>query len=435
MSNKVQTKDWKNSKTFCVLPWTHLATWPDGTALLCCVAKGTSGVNLNNSTVAEAKNSQHFKDARVAMLNGKEYPACQHCYDEERSGIESHRMRENKNWKQRIGEETIDKLVKKTFKCGTIRSDLYYVDFRLGNTCNLSCIMCRPVDSSKWIKESKILSEELQTEAKWDWKGKSYIEREKYEWYKNEEFLESFYDSCANMKMMIFAGGEPLLIAEHKLIIKELVKRDLAKNIQVNYHTNGTVYDAELMELWKNFKSVEIYFSIDGIEKVNRYVRFPSYHDLVMKNLKKYDDNAPDNMYFQLLYTVQALNIFYLPEFYEWMLEQNFRKVNLKPEALVEGDTTILLGSVHWPKYLSTKILPERAKKKITRKLTTFVEANKDKIKGENIYGELDLMNSEDWSHLTDQTKEYLEKLDELRNLNYRETFRELIRLGFLRNE
>jgi molybdenum cofactor biosynthesis enzyme MoaA len=430
MSNKVLLKDWKKSKTFCILPWTHLASWPDGTALLCCVAKGTSGINLNDVTVKEAINSPHFKQARVAMLNGEQYHACQPCYDEEKSGITSHRLRENDNWNHKIGEETIDKLVKNTLKNGKIKNDLYYVDFRLGNTCNLSCIMCRPVDSSKWIKESKILSEELKTDAKWDWKGKSYIEREKYEWYKRPEFLESFYESCSNMKMMIFAGGEPLLIAEHKLIIKELVSRGYAKNIQVNYHTNGTIYDSELMELWKNFKRVEIYFSIDGVERINRYLRYPSLHDLVMKNFKKYDDNASDNMYFQLLYTVQAFNIYYIPEFYEWMLSQNFKKINLIPQDLVDGDNTIILGSLHWPQYLSTKILPENIKRKVTEKLTKYVEDNKEKIKGQNVYGSLELMNSEDWSHLLSQTKEYIEKLDEMRDLNYKESFKELVELG-----
>jgi len=433
--SKIKNKDWTKSKTFCFLPWAHIATWPDGTALLCCVAKGTSGVNLNDTTVKNAINSNHFKEARIAMLNGDKYPACQPCWDEENSGITSHRLRENKNWRLRIGEDTIDSIVKKTLSDGTIRTDLYYVDFRLGNTCNLSCVMCRPVDSSKWIKESKILSEELKTDAKYDWKGKSFIEREKYEWYKNPEFLESFYDSCSNMKMMIFAGGEPLLIAEHKLIIKELVKRDYAKNIQVNYHTNGTIYDSELMELWKNFKSVEIYFSIDGIENVNRYIRYPSMHDLVMKNLRKYDDNASDNMYFQLLHTVQALNILYLPEFYEWILLQKFKKINLTPEALVDEDPTIILGSLHWPQYLSTKILPQKIKRRVTRKLTKYVEANRDKLKADNVYGSLDLMNSEDWTHLLPQTKDYLEKLDELRNLNYKESFKELIKLGFLKDE
>jgi hypothetical protein len=59
--------------------------------------------------------------------------------------------------------------------------------------------MCRPQDSSKWINEAKQLSNDLKTDAKWDWKHKSEIDLNKFEWYKRQEFLEDFYESCGNI--------------------------------------------------------------------------------------------------------------------------------------------------------------------------------------------------------------------------------------------
>ena len=40
-------------KDFCILPWIHMATHTDGTALLCCVAQKPPDerVNLNHTTV------------------------------------------------------------------------------------------------------------------------------------------------------------------------------------------------------------------------------------------------------------------------------------------------------------------------------------------------------------------------------------------------
>jgi MoaA/NifB/PqqE/SkfB family radical SAM enzyme len=73
---------------------------------------------------------------------------------------------------------------------------------------------------------------------------------------------------------MIFAGGEPLLIKEHKEMIKEMVKRGHAGNIQVNYHTNATIYDPELMELWKHFKKVWLRISIDDFGDQFEYKTF-----------------------------------------------------------------------------------------------------------------------------------------------------------------
>ena len=59
------------SETFCILPWTHIATWTDGSALLCCVAQNSHKLNFNKDSVDTIWNSEHFKDARVKMLKGE----------------------------------------------------------------------------------------------------------------------------------------------------------------------------------------------------------------------------------------------------------------------------------------------------------------------------------------------------------------------------
>ena len=352
----MQNKDRSKSETFCVLPWVHTATYTDGTALLCCVSSPNTGVNLNHSTINDAKNSDYFKQARLALLNGEKFSGCNVCWKEEEVGVKSHRNNENRLWDDLLTKELVDEIVRNTHDDGTIDNDLYTLDFRLGNTCNLACVMCRPQDSSKWLNEAKRLSTELETNAKWDWKHKSTINLDNFEWYKRQEFLEDFYESCGNMRLMIFAGGEPLLIKEHKQMIKEMVRRGHASNIQVNYHTNGTIYDPELMELWKNFKKVELFISIDGIEKVTEFVRYPSNFKVIENNLRMYDDNASDNMSFKILYTVQALNIFYLPEFADWLESQNYKKIMVKKKH----DTIFHTGVLWGPHYLSTKILPKQ---------------------------------------------------------------------------
>jgi len=421
----MQNKDRNKSETFCVLPWVHTATYTDGTALLCCVSSPETGVNLNKSTINEAKNSEYFKQARLSLLNGEKFSGCNVCWREEAVGVKSHRNNENRLWDDLLTKELVDEIVRNTHDDGTIDNDLYTLDFRLGNTCNLACVMCRPQDSSKWLNEAKKLSNELETNAKWDWKHKSTINLDNFEWYKRQEFLEDFYESCGNMRLMIFAGGEPLLIKEHKQMIKEMVRRGHAGNIQVNYHTNGTIYDPELMELWKNFKKVELFISIDGIEKVTEFVRYPSNFKVIENNLRMYDDNAPDNMSFKILYTVQALNIFYLPEFADWLESQNYKKIMVKKKH----DTIFHTGVLWGPHYLSTKILPKHVKEIITKKLTDYVESKKDILNVWNFLEMVNLMNSEDNSSLMKEFDEYLIKMDLYRNLNHKQTFEELFNL------
>lgn len=421
----MQNKDRSKSETFCVLPWIHTATYTDGTALLCCVSSPQTGLNLNDTTINEVKNSEYFRKARLALLNGEKFSGCGVCWREEAVGVKSHRMNENHLWDILLSKETVDEIVRNTHDDGTIDNDLYTLDFRLGNTCNLACVMCRPTDSSKWFIESKRLAEELETDARWDWKYKSQLDITKFEWYKRQEFLEDFYNSCANMRLMIFAGGEPLLIKEHKEIIKEMVKRGFAHNIQVNYHTNATIYDPELMELWKHFKKVELFLSIDGIKEVTEYIRYPMKFSTIEKNLRLYDDNSSDNMSFKILYTVQALNIFYLPEFADWLESQNYKKIIVHKH----NDPIFHTGVLWGPSYLSTKILPLHVKEIVTKKLTDYVESKKDTLNVSNFLQMVSLMNSEDHSSQLNQFDEFLSKMDLYRNLNHKQTFKQLLQL------
>ena len=140
------------SKTFCILPWTHIATYTDGTALLCCIAQpGKEVENLNELTLKQVWNGNMFKDARLKMLKGEQVSNCSHCYREEKVGINSHRLVENKVWDKKLGTDYVQTLIDNTQLDGSVTHDVITLDFRLGNTCNLQCVMCRPVDSLSLI--------------------------------------------------------------------------------------------------------------------------------------------------------------------------------------------------------------------------------------------------------------------------------------------
>lgn len=408
------------SKTFCILPWTHIASYTDGSALLCCIAN-SSNLNLNTQTLEDVWNSEHFKSARVKMLNGERVKECGACYNVEDVGIRSHRQIENWIWKNKLGDDYINQLIASTKPDGSLEQRWITLDLRLGNTCNLQCVMCRPIDSSKWVKQANILKDELKTEVKWDWKHKvETYSVNNFDWYKNEKFLEEFYDSAADMKHIIFGGGEPLYIKEHKEILKRLVELGYSKHIELRYHTNGTIYDKEVVDLWQQFKFVDVMISLDGHKHLNDYIRYPADWDTIERNLHLYD-NTPSMIDVKLLCTVQALNIYYLPEFSEWLLAQDYKKISRK-----NLDGTFHPGILHYPQYLCAKILPAHLKKATTDKLLAFGETHKDNASIQRMIKVIDFMNSEDWSHLLPQTLEYLERLDALRSCD-RSFFTELL--------
>ncbi len=404
------------SKTFCILPWIHAATYTDGSVLLCCVAKNSGEINLNQINWQQAWNSDHFKQARLSMIQGKEYKACEHCYKEEAAGIRSHRQNENNLWYRELGSEYLDGLVNATHQDGYIDNDLITIDLRLGNTCNLQCVMCRPVDSSKWVKDAKILANDLKTDAKYDWKHKlENFAIENFDWYKDPDFWASFFESAKDIRHIILAGGEPLYIKEHKEILSQLVNRGLSKNIELRYHTNGTIYNQEVVNLWKEFRRVEVMISLDGYGDVNSYIRYPADWSLIERNLELYD-STPDMVDPKILCTVQALNIFWLPEFSDWLISKQFKKISKRHHKGLFHP-----GILHWPLYLNTKVFPKEIKDKISKKLLDYCDSHADNPQIQKFRHLVDFMKSEDMSSKYHEMLEYLEKLDQLHNTNYQQ--------------
>src|SRR5690606_6147424 len=131
-------------------PFVHAATLTDGRTPLCCVAQSSSGVNLNQDTLGEYWNSNYVRSIRRKMLSGKKVADCSRCYEEEESGCRSHRIIENKAWEEKMGASALESLLSGVEDEGDASSTLLSVDLRLGNTCNLQCIMCQPKESSKW---------------------------------------------------------------------------------------------------------------------------------------------------------------------------------------------------------------------------------------------------------------------------------------------
>ena len=146
----------KSSCTFCVLPWIHLATRPNGDMRLCCTAnasgagenhtvgliknKDGSHANFGKVTPMEAWNSDFMKNVRTTMLEGKIPASCTGCFDEESQGIVSKRIWETATWMHDEGVD-IEELIHQTEEDGTVPERLQYLDLRLGHTCNIKCVM------------------------------------------------------------------------------------------------------------------------------------------------------------------------------------------------------------------------------------------------------------------------------------------------------
>lgn len=440
------------SKTFCVLPWIHFATRPNGDMRLCCSANASGAgenhtvglvknekgqpANFGRETPMSAWNNEYMKDVRLTMLEGKIPASCSKCIAEESRGVASKRIWETGSWM----EDGIDveELIKQTEEDGTVPEKLVYLDLRLGHTCNLKCVMCSPHDSSQWVGDHKKMyplfqAKELKEQMSWD--RKEFNNK----WHENPDFWKEMYAQIPNLKQVYFAGGEPLLIKEHKLFLEEIIRQGYADKILVRYNTNGLLINDEIIELWKKFKKVKVGFSIDAVGDRNYYIRYPSDWDTIERNLHKLD-NTPDNIQVSIATAIQILNIKHLADFAKWKITQNFKKVNLENTVggIQAGGGIVNMHLLYIPTFLSIRLLPAEDKAAVRRsfaELATWLHENyrqDEDFWKQNPYGwkrwqaVLDFMDAEDHTSQLPAFKEYIESLDIVRKTEFSVVFPEL---------
>ena len=452
------------SDTFCILPWVHLSTRPDGSMRVCCTANASSvgatndrehggmvGIlktddgkpnNLNVSDFLSSWNSTYMKNVRRQMMNGEKPPSCLKCYKEEAAGHRSKRQWETEYWSKRV---SVDKLIENTNDDGSVPPQLAYIDLRFGTKCQLACVMCSPHDSSGWIKDYKAIFpavENASLKTTMQWKDKGSYNGSSYNWHKqNPLFWEQFYEQIPNMQQIYFAGGESLIIEEHYEILEKCIEMGYAKDLEIRYNSNGVEWRDDLFDLWKHFKLVRFHYSIDSIEKMNDYIRYPSKWKRQKEVFHILDKETSNNVEITVACAVQALNIYYIPDLIKWKLEQNFNKINMWPF----GAGGVNYHFVYHPPHLNVKILPNEFKEKCRKKYEEFYpwwEANWEKgipswHKGKVTYedwrtanygiqrleGMLQFMESEDWSIRLPEMKEFLELCDKQRSTSWQDVF------------
>jgi len=225
------------------------------------------------------------------------------------------------------------------------------------------------------------------------------------------------------MRNIIFAGGETLYIKIHTKFLEKIVELGYAKNIELRYHTNATILPDNILELWSEFKFVELMLSIDAIGEQNYWLRYPANWNVIKTNLQKID-KAGDPLYAKILCTVNAINVLYLTEMAEWLLNQNFKRIGMQ-----DHDGLFHPGILHYPTYLCCKVLSQNIKDMATKKIDKFQELHPDNKQISNIKNAINFMNLENTSHLLPDLKQYIKAIDSMRKTNFNTTFPELASL------
>jgi len=302
--------DFSFSDSFCIYPWINLRISTVGDISPCCMSNKNIA-NLSKTTIQDAYSSNVMKDLRQAFLVGDRPTECSACWREESVGKHSMRQRGKHKFKEiyyRLDyqKENID--------------NLQLFDLNLGNACNLSCKICNRSSSSSIAEQdyaNGVISPiEFQTL------------KQSVKWAESEEFWNQLEDIIQNIKYLDLYGGEPLMSKLHFKFLKRIIELDIAKNIKIDYNSNGTIYSEHFFDLWQHFKEIKISFSIDDIGDRFEQQRCGASWAQLIENIKKFNSKRSTKFITEVYPTINTQNVFYLPELLNWIDTQDFDHVS-----------------------------------------------------------------------------------------------------------
>jgi MoaA/NifB/PqqE/SkfB family radical SAM enzyme len=335
----------QKSKTFCMHPFTGLATREDGAICACCRSHPVGFIN--KQSLEEIWNNDTMKRIRKSVLNDERPPECEPCFSLEDQGVESLRQRHIAG---KIPEARVNLYPN---ALSTLKDDFSMpfeiptMELKLNNLCNLACRMCHPMDSTSWTDWSEV-KDFYKAEGNIMY---AIVEEHGLE---RKPHLDKFQDDprwWASLEKLLpyfrrveFAGGEPLMDPQHYKILDMLAP--YGSQIEIKYATNLTMLGKggrTVWEYWPMFKSVAVNVSIDGIGDSYEYIRTNANWAKLIANIRQIQ-TIPNISRIVGAVTVQVSNVLVLDKIIEFFLD------NL--------GIIFHTHRVAYPKVLSAQVLP-----------------------------------------------------------------------------
>lgn len=336
----------------CPLPWSHLMIQPNGNIQPCCMTPTETPIgNTKVNSLEEVWNGDELKTIRREMLNGIRPSMCNRCYLMEDTGVISPRQ----SALNRHGKH-LETLVKDT-NIETGHNDnfvLKYWDFRFSNICNFKCRMCGTFASSKWVDDEIALHGRVVTEGLVDIRSDSKVEI--------FDYIDRFIN---DVEEIYFAGGEPLIMDEHYIILEKLIKAGRT-NVDIRYNTNFSHIKFKkwnLEKLWKPFiddknGKVSVMVSLDAVGELSELARHGTNWNELYNNIKS---TIGTGVHIFISPTISILNVFELPKLFD-----TIKELGVSPHNIIFNNF------LTEPHHFDIRILSEELKSELIDKLLNY---------------------------------------------------------------
>jgi sulfatase maturation enzyme AslB (radical SAM superfamily) len=376
----------KSNNSWCPLPWAQVAVHNSGEYRSCIQArscKKTRGIlkdkdnnimRAETNSIDEIRNAPLLAEVRKNMLDGKRHSMCIRCNNEDDAKMNSRRRNAIREYYLKYNYDIFD-AESSTQPDGTIvtsKAPVLEWDIRLGNLCNLRCRMCHPSESTQWYDE---WFDTMFTGFKTDFtqlefektKGKAKLKNDIFSWYEKGNFFEQFDNSSNGTRKIYFSGGEPTLVENMYDMLQKLIDSGMAKDMELEYNINLTNIPRRAIDLWHKFKKVQLGCSVDGVGKINDYIRSPCKWNKIDENIKWLDANTKPNIVLFNTFTWQILNAVEVFDLVKYQIENNFTKFNSAVNSVFFS-----MHFLHSPDYLNVKALPKELKEYVQHEFDKF---------------------------------------------------------------
>jgi len=249
-------------------------------------------VDHNLEEVWKSDSRRRFADA---LDSGERLPSCQECWTKEDLGMKS--LRQLSNEMLTGVEEDLDQP--------------QVIIIKPGNKCNNACRSCNEHTSTLWYKDAYEFDREqnpTKTFKEWLVRFKPHTTL-----YKDNTQLEQTFDQW--QEKIVFwdiYGGEPLIIPLSYKIVKSCIDSGFSHKQMLQIHTNTTIYDPDLKEMFSKFKEIRFVLSLDAVGPKNNYIRTGSNWDEVLNAITQYQEDFKNmkNIKLSLRACTTQLNIY-----------------------------------------------------------------------------------------------------------------------------
>jgi len=258
--------------------------------------------------------------------------------------------------------------------------------------------MCRGSDSSRLLVENNALGFEKLRQKDYDLDEVHYS--------KIKDMVKH------DLSLISLMGGEPLFNKKIIEILSLLIKNGKSQDIKLHITTNGTICNNKILNILKEFKDVRLMLSMEGTEKCNEYMRFPSSWAEIKNNISQFKNL--DNTYIYINTIVQNLNILYVDKLIDYAYKNNFY---------------IKLEKITRPDYLNMLNLPKKILQKAHKRLSNIKEEKL--IHAENVKEIILILENHLKNYVSDELKyqefvSMIQKRDNYRKVNIKDYLPEL---------